>query len=282
VSGFLTRVTHGAGPSRAAMPTKLGRTVSFESTAALLGDGHDTGVSQIFWYDTLAGQLHQLTNGNAPSQHAFITTRLRGRGLRGQVGRGAAIAFDSQATNLPGTAGGPGTQVYVGTTSGGDLPSLVQLTPTSIAGCTPPTAGDASYPAIDAFGRRIAFVSTGDALCNGTTGSRAFVLDPKRVPFALFQLTGHGDVQGPVGMSFGHWFVTLSATDDLTGAGVCGHQLQVIDFLTGHWTAATTPGTTPLEPSAGNPAAGCDDGNACTVDSCVGAACQHAPISGCP
>jgi hypothetical protein len=281
-TGFLTRITHGAGPSHDAMPTKLGRLVSFSSTAALRGDGHDTGVSQIFWYDTLSGDLHQLTSGNAPSQHPHITTRLRGRGLRRQVGRGAAIAFDSQASDLPGTAGGPGTQVYVGTTSAGDLPPLVQLTPPAVAGCTPAVAGDASFPAIDAFGRRIAFVSSGDTLCNGTTGNRAFVLDPKKVPFALLQLTGRGDVQGPLGMSFGHWFVTLSTTDDLTGAGVCGHQLHVLDFLVGHWNAATTPGSVPPEPTAGSPVAGCDDGNACTVDSCVAAACQHAPIPGCP
>ncbi len=280
-AGQLTRVTHGAGPSRAAMPSKLGRVVSFESTAALLGDGHDTGISQIFWYDALLGQLHQLTAGNAASQHAYVTTRLRGRGLRGLVGRGPAIVFDSLATNLPGTAGGPGTQVYLGSTGGGDLPQIVQLTPTAVSGCTPPVPGTSSYPAFDAFGRRIAFISTGDLQCNGTAGNRAFVLDGKRAPFALLQLTGQGDVQGPLGMSFGHWFVTLSTTDDLTGTGVCGHQLHVVDFLAGHWSAASTAGALPAEPVAGNPAAACDDGNACTLDSCA-TTCQHSAIPGCP
>jgi hypothetical protein len=280
LAGTLTQITHGAGPSRAAMPAKLGRVVSFESTAALLGNGADTGVSQIFWYDTLRSALHQLTNGNAPSHHPYVTSRLRARGLRHQVGRGAAIAFDSQATDLPGTAGGPGTQVYVGTTSLGDLPALVQITPVAIAGCTPAAPGDSTYPVVDAFGRRIAFVSTGDFLCNGTTGNRAFVLEPKNVPFSLFQLTGRGDVPGPIGMSFGHWFVTLPTTDDLTGAGVCGDQLHVIDFLDGHWPAATTVGASPTEPTAGDPAGGCDDAKACTLDACVSATCTHVPT--CP
>src|SRR5262245_876784 len=280
-SAVLEQITHGAGASRAAMPTKRGRLVSFESTAALLADGHDTGVAQIFWYDTVLGQLHQLTNGNAASHHPYITTRLHSRGLRSQVGRGAAIAFDSLATNLPGTAGGPGTQVYVGTTGAGDLPAIVQLTPTGVAGCTPVVPGDGRYPAFDAVGRRIAFLSTADLLCNGTTGSRAFVLDPRRLPFALFQITGRGDVQGPIGMSFGHWFVTLSTTDDLTGAGVCGHQLHVVDLLEGHWGATITVGTTPVEPLSGSPDASCIDGNRCTVDSCVAGTCLHQAIPSC-
>jgi len=280
--GLLTPITHGLGGSRVPMPSMLGRVVSFESTAALLGDGHDTGISQIFWYDALFAQLHQLTAGIASSQHAYVTTRLRGRGLRGVVGRGAAIVFDSLATNLPGTAGGPATQVYIGSTGAGDLPRIVQLTPTAVSGCSPAFSGTSSYPAFDAFGRRIAFISTGDPLCNATAGNRAFVLDGKRAPFALLQLTGQGDVQGPLGMSFGHWFVTLSTTDDLTGTGVCGHQLHVLDFLAGHWNAAGTPGALPAEPAPGNAAAACDDGNACTLDSCAAAGCQHAAIPGCP
>ncbi len=281
-SSTLTRLTHGLGPSRAAMPSKLGREVSFESTAALLSDGHDTGISQIFWYDTAFQQLHQLTNGNASSQHAWITNRFRSRALRKQIGHGAAIAFDSQATDLPGTAHGPGTQVYMGATQRGDLPSLAQLTPITAPSCSPSSPGNSSYPTIDALGRRVGFLSTGDLLCNGTSGSRAFVVDARRTPFALFQLTGRGDVQGPIGMSFGGWFVTLATTDDLTGAGVCGHQLHVIDFLEGHWGAATTAGTTPSEPTAGSQSAGCDDGNACTTDACVADACQHLAIPSCP
>ncbi|MFI5043022.1 MAG: hypothetical protein ACHQNA_14450, partial [Acidimicrobiales bacterium] len=55
------QITHGAGPSTHAMPTKVSVGVAFESTAALKGDGHDTGVSQIFWYDRKKSTLVQLT-----------------------------------------------------------------------------------------------------------------------------------------------------------------------------------------------------------------------------
>ena len=279
VFGGLTRLTHGAGPSRGAMLSKLGQKVGFESTAALLGDNHDTATSQIFWYDLRLGQLHQLTNGNGPSRHAWVAHRLHSQPLKKQIGRGVAIAFDSEATNLPGTVGGPGTQSYIGATGSGDLPPIAQLTPVAAPGCSP-SAGESSYPAIDTSGRRIGFVSTGDLLCNATTGSRAFIADVRRAPFAVSQLTARGDVAGPIGMSLGSWFMTLATTDDLTGTGVCGHQLQLIDFVPGRWGAAATAGTKPVEPVAADPAAGCDDANACTTDTCVAATCQHAVV--CP
>jgi Tol biopolymer transport system component len=278
--GTLRRLTHGAGPSTASMLTKLGRIVAFESTAALLGDGHDTGISQIFWYDLSRGELHQLTDGNGPSRHPYVTNRLRSQ-LKKLVGRGAAITFDSSATNLRGTAGGPHTQVYLASTGSGDLPPILQITPTAAPGCTPPGPGDGSYPAFDANGRRIAFVSTGDLLCNATTGSRAFVLDPRRFPPTLLQVTGRGDVAGPLGASLGSWFLTLSTTDDASGQGVCGHQLQLVDFFEGHWQPASQAGEIPLEPPSGDPAASCDDGDPCTSDECVTAVCQHTLIP-CP
>ncbi|HJQ83245.1 MAG TPA: hypothetical protein VKA21_04165, partial [Candidatus Binatia bacterium] len=277
----LKRLTTGAGPSTAPMLTKLGRLAAFESTADLLGDGHDTGVSQIFWWDAIDGSLHQLTNGNGPSRRPYVSYRLRSA-LKKTVGRGAAIAFESSATNLPNTAGGPGTQVYIGNTRAGNLPPLHQLTPAPIAGCTPGAPGDSTAPAFDAFGRRIAFISTGDFLCNGTSGRRVFVLDPRRLPATLFQLNGRGDTEGPLVGSMGHWFVGLSTTDDLTGQGVCGHQLQVIDFFTGHWQPASTLGEVPFEPAEGSPDGGCDDGDACTTDSCIAGTCLHAAILGCP
>jgi hypothetical protein len=280
-TSVLTRITAGAAPSTAPMLTKLGRLIAFESTADLRGDGHDTGVRQIFWWDALDGAIHQLTKGNAESRHPYVTYRLRSA-LKKTVGRGAAIAFESLATDLPGTAGGPGTQVYLGTTRAGDLPPIHQITPAPVGGCTPPVPGDSTDPTFDAFGRRLAFVSTGDFLCNATSGRRAFVLDPKRLPATLLQLTGRDDVQGPVAASMGHWFASLSTTDDLSGQGVCGHQLHVIDFFDGHWHPASLLGELPLEPPAGNPDASCDDGDPCTTDACVASACQHAAIPGCP
>jgi hypothetical protein len=279
----LQRLTTGAAASHAAALNKLGTVIAFESRARLLGDGSDSGISQIFWYDTKRAQLFQLTNGNVPITNPTVSSAVKSRTLRASGIRRVAILFDSTATNLPGTAGGPGRQAYAGSVDLGNLPTLVQLTPVAVPGCTPSSPGESSNPTIDPTGRRIAFISTGDLLCNGTSGRRAFVVDMRRAPATLFQLTGRGDTEGSVGTSLGLWFLTLSTTDDLTGAGVCGHQLQIIDYFTGRWAPASVPGQIPLEPPAGNPNAGCDDGNACTVDACgPGGVCTNTPIGGCP
>lgn len=55
------RVTAGAGPSRNPTVSDDGRIVVFESTAALAGTGADTGVPQIFVYDTRSGTYAQIT-----------------------------------------------------------------------------------------------------------------------------------------------------------------------------------------------------------------------------
>jgi hypothetical protein len=279
----LQRLTNGAAPSRSPALNKLGTVVAFESRARLLGNGADSGISQIFWYDVKRARIFQLTDGNGPSINPTVSSAVKSRTLRASGIRRVAILFDSTATNLPGTAGGPGRQAYAGSVDLGDLPTLVQLTPVAVPGCTPANPGESSHPTIDPTGRRIAFVSTGDLLCNGTTGRRAFVTDMRRAPATLYQMTGRGDVEGPLGTFLGLWFLTLSTTDDLTGQGVCGHQLQVIDYFTGRWAPATAPGQIPLEPPAGNPDAGCDDGNACTTDTCgPGGICTNTPIGGCP
>ncbi|MCW5889310.1 MAG: PD40 domain-containing protein [bacterium] len=280
--GGLQRLTDGAAPSTNPALNKLASVVAFESRARHLGDGSDSGISQIFWYDVKRSRLHQLTNGNGPSTHPAVSSAVKSKTLRRSGIRRVAILFDSTATNLPGTAGGPGRQAYVGSVDLGDLPNLVQLTPIPVDGCTPSSPGESSYPTIDPTGRRIAFISTGDFLCNGTTGRRAFVTDMRRVPAVLYQMTGRGDVQGPLSNFLGLWFLTLSTNDDLTGQGVCGHQLQVIDYFTGRWSPATKVGQTPLEPIPGNPDAGCDDGNPCTADTCgPGGVCKNTPIA-CP
>jgi hypothetical protein len=275
----LSQITHGAGPSTEPVPNKLGRLVTFTSSADLLGDGHDTGVQQIFWFERVTGAVHQLTYGNAPSRRPQITSRLRSRSIRI---RGAAIIFESEATDLPGATGVAGPQIYAGGTGFGDLPSVFRLTPPDVPGC-PAGAGQASFPAVDPSNRRVAFVGTGDLLCNGTTGNRLFVLDLKRVPSTLYQITAQGDVAGPVAASLGHWFVTLSTSGDLTGNGVCGHQLHVVDYFEGHWTPATTVGATPVQPAPGDPLASCDDGDACTTEACSPVTgCSYTPVVGCP
>jgi hypothetical protein len=278
---ILTRLTNGAGASRAATVTKLGRIVAFESDAALLGDGHDTGVSQLFWFDVRLNALHQLTNGNGASRRPYTTHRLRSA-FKKATGGGAGIVFESSATNLPGTAGGPGTQVYLGATKAGSLPQIIQLTPVAAPGCTPPAVGNARSPVFDGFGRRIAFVSTGDLLCNGTSGDRAFLLDPKRLPATLQQMTASGGITGPIGLSLGSWFLALSTTADLSGQGVCGSQVHVLDYYTNRWQPASATGEVPVEPAPGNPDASCDDHDACTTDTCAHGACVHTPIIGCP
>jgi hypothetical protein len=259
------------------MLNRLGKTVAFESTADLLGDGHDTGISQIFWFDVKQNVLHQLTAGNAPSRRPWLAAKMKSRPLRRLGVKKPAIFFESDATDL----GGPGTQVYVGTTRLGDLPPIVPITPVAAPGCTP-GATQASAPTVDASGRHLSFVSTGDLLCNGTTGARLFVLDMKIVPATLMQITRRGDVVGTPSGSLGLWFVSFTTTDDMTGTGVCGSQLHVVDFFLGHFGATTSIGQIPLEPPPASPDLGCDDTNACTTDACVASVCQHTPIVGCP
>ncbi len=278
-TGLLRRLTNGAGPSTRPMLNRLGTTIAFESTADLRGDGHDTGVSQIFWFDVKQNTLHQLTAGNGSSRRPWLASKVKSRPLRKLGVKKPAIFFESDATDLGGS--GSGTQVYVGTTRLGDLPAVVSVTPVVAAGCTPGTTAS-STPSVDASGRHLSFVSTGDLLCNGTTGARLFILDMKLVPPTLYQITGRGDVAGSVSGSLGLWFVSFTTTDDVTGAGVCGSQLHVVDFFLGHFGAATTNGQVPLEPPPANPDLGCDDTDACTTDACVASVCQHSPIMSCP
>jgi Tol biopolymer transport system component len=57
-----SRLTAGAGPSRHPAISSDGRVLAFESQADLLGDGHDTGVNQVFAYDLRNALLSQITN----------------------------------------------------------------------------------------------------------------------------------------------------------------------------------------------------------------------------
>jgi Tol biopolymer transport system component len=57
-----TRITSGAGASEKPTLSNDGRVIVFESRADLAGDGHDTGVPQVFMYDTNTRTFARITN----------------------------------------------------------------------------------------------------------------------------------------------------------------------------------------------------------------------------
>lgn len=57
----VTRITSAAGPSRNPQMSDDGKFIVFESAADLAGDGHDTGVAQIFAYHVPSGDFAQVT-----------------------------------------------------------------------------------------------------------------------------------------------------------------------------------------------------------------------------
>jgi Tol biopolymer transport system component len=66
------RITDGEGPSTNASISPEGRVVVFQSTADLTGDRHDTGVSQIFAYETRGRVVSQITNSPAGCTNAAV------------------------------------------------------------------------------------------------------------------------------------------------------------------------------------------------------------------
>ncbi len=267
-TGRLIQITNGDGPSLHPIMNRLGDHVAFQSTAALVqpfpggaGEGPDTGVAQIYWWDRPSGSLHKLTNGNAPSQHPYIMEKAPG-----------LIFFDSAATDFPGRIGG-GTQIFAASTRDGDLPVPFQYTYGE---------GDCTHPAVEPNGTRVAFVCTGDLLQNGTRGRRLFALDFAEAANVLWQITGRHEVDVPIGTSLGRWFVTAASRGDLAGTGICGQQLFVLNFNPDHYfepgharKPATHPGRLPVEPDDGNPHDSCDDRNGCTSDACDAGICVH-------
>src|SRR5262249_22663424 len=103
ITGLSTQpVATGTGPSGAPMPNKDGLHIAFESRSDLLGDGHDTGIWQIYLYDRTVGQLFQMTSGDGDSHNPYIEEKTPG-----------SIFFDSTATNLLGlTATSTGRQIF--------------------------------------------------------------------------------------------------------------------------------------------------------------------------
>jgi Dictyostelium (slime mold) repeat len=219
---LLRQITSGAGPSTLASPNRAGQLVTFESTAALLSDGHDTGTAQIFWseYDRTLHQstLRQLTAGDAPSRHPYFGERQTGQG------RKAFIAFDSEATDLPGTPNGPGTQVYV--SSFVDDPAAPDPT---LERLTDGTHGDCSRPAVNPSGDHVLFVCTGDAQEQTQFGDRAYYWDEGSD--TIIRVESSFDLQGPIAANLGQWFLTASAPSERMGTGGCGYQLHVVDYF---------------------------------------------------
>ncbi|MCW5891700.1 MAG: hypothetical protein KIT14_14285 [bacterium] len=229
-NGAITRISqcatgpcNASGNSRFPNTNRDGTRIVFESTSDLMGNGHDTGVWQIYFADFAkngnppSSTLYRLTNGNASSHNPHIAEN------------GPVVAFDTTATNLPGVAGGAGRRVVLANVSTPAAPTLLGIT-------TPEVYGDCSYPALNPgatatgatqFQARVPMICTGDPLQNGTTGNRAFVYDTTGT---LNQITGAGDVQGPLAANLGLWFMTVATSSDLTGGGVCGYQIYSINY----------------------------------------------------
>src|SRR5262249_30557536 len=190
--------------------------VVFQSAADLLGTQQDTGVQQIFWsnYDRSKHihTVHQLTKGNGPSQHPYA------------VEDRAFVAFESSATDLPGAFAPGGNQIYmarVDTEPVPDFPPVDQITQQS-------QFGSCSWPAVSpGTGDRVSFICSDDPTPLGTPGNRVYAYDLTQGK--LFFVSFATDVQGPIAMNMGPWFVTMSTGFDLTGQGTCGRQLFLVD-----------------------------------------------------
>jgi hypothetical protein len=232
-----------------------GTAIAFQSRADLLGSGVDTGRYQIFeaTYDKKLRKMTgivQVTHGNASSTNPYIGIRNDGTSSPDDTTgtdtslKKTVLLFESSATDLPGILPGSGSQIIEALLGSDNLPTgvLRQHTTTGIY-------GECHFPVTDASGNRVGFVCTGDPLQNGTTGNRAFVLD--RTSQTLYQITGAGDVQGPIALNVGQWFLTVSTTSDLTNGGSCGYQIYVVDYYQGKWAAATALGQVPADAIGG-------------------------------
>jgi hypothetical protein len=235
------QVSKGSAPSRNPVVAQAGGFVAFESTAELTGDGHDTGVLQIFSAaynrQNHVVALQPITNGNGHSRHPWM-------------GEQKTVYFDSEATDLPGGSTTPGIRVASSAIDAGVLPPVHQYT-------DPAIQGDCSFPSIDSGSNHLSFLCTGDPLGNGTVGNRLFTLELDSN--ILAQMTGAGDIEGPISANIGNFFVAFATTGDLNGTGSCGRQIYIIDFFTtfphntgsaAKWVGATLPGQLPADLAA--------------------------------
>src|SRR5262249_48135501 len=249
----------GLGPSINPILNENGTGIAFQSRSDLMGGGRDTGVYQIYYVDfdkdAFKGTLYRITNGNASSEHPHLGFTKVPNPQPGADNKRKILLFDSAATNLPGAQpNGPARKIYEVAISGlsDDTGTPVVITPICTTGkvgsvcvsnITTAVFGDCTHPVVDPSGARVAFTCEGDPLRNGSTGNQAFALT--RQSATLFQITGAGEVGGPISNSTGQWFLTLATTSDLTQGGSCGTQLYVVDFTAGKWVAATGIGQLP-------------------------------------
>jgi hypothetical protein len=267
-SGLLWQITNGAGPSRGGMFNRVGTHLAFSSTADLKGDGHDTGISQIFWYDKSSETLFQMTDGNADSRNPFLDERSP-----------SEVYFESDATDLPGAQPTAGTQIYRARLLSGELPFIEQMT-FGPGNCTNVSVGPG--------GDRLLFIGDGDILENGSSGKRLFALDFKQDFFhVVYQITARGTIFPPVSASLGTWFATFASDADVAATGACAKQIYLVDYDPDHyfeagkvWLPADQLGESVLEPAPGSPDLACDDVDACTTDTCKnGTFCSHVIVA---
>ncbi|MFN8545951.1 MAG: hypothetical protein U0807_17345 [Candidatus Binatia bacterium] len=211
----LLKITSGQVDSLAPMPDKNGSQVVFQSRANLLGDGADTGISQVFLADlgwnNASSTLFRITSGNGDSIRPYLADNHH------------FVIFESTATNFPNRIGGPASVIWTAPSDAGNLPTLTQRT-------TPVPYGDCHMPTLSFTDQRAGFLCTGDPLFNGTTGNRAFVLSLSGNDMGtLWQVTGRGDVQA-LNLFMGENFLAVSDNTDLTGNGACDYQLHIVDF----------------------------------------------------
>ncbi len=247
----------GLGPSINPILNENGTGIAFQSRSDFLGGGRDTGIYQIYYVDFdkdtfNVRTLFRITNGNASSEHPHLGFTKVPNPQPGADNKRKVLLFDSAATNLPGAQpGDPARKIYEVAISGlsddNGTPdqSCVNGQPNTacVHNITTGVFGNCTHPVVDPSGSRLAFTCDGDPLRNGSTGNQAFALT--RQNSQLYQITGAGEVVGPISNSIGQWFLTLATTSDLSQGGSCGTQLYIIDFAAGKWVAATGLGQLP-------------------------------------
>lgn len=246
--GFIRQITAGDAASTNQAVNRDGGVFVLSTTSALdpaTGLGADTSVRQIFagTWDKQAlppiFTLYQVTSGNADSSHPNLAET------------DPVVYFDSAAMNLPGGDGTAGVRIFSAPLGQGPNPAVTQYTTAAVHGtCT--------WPSMDSTLNHLSFLCHGtDPFSNGTasqTSNRLFTLElTQGSQPILAQMTGLGDIQGPISANIGNFFVALATTEDLGNAGTCSRQIVILDFFTtfptGHgtakWTGATAPGQLP-------------------------------------
>ncbi|MBI3770185.1 MAG: hypothetical protein HY271_17065 [Deltaproteobacteria bacterium] len=193
----LIRVTNKVGTSRNAVASKGGKAIAFESDADLLNT-EATG-TQVYLFDATVGTLTRLSSGAGPSRNPTLPRN------------GRLVAFESDD-------GSGGTQIMLYRRANG---TAQPLTSSSGAQSTRPSFDSAS-------GRTLIFVSTGDLLGTGSTGTQVFRHDIRAG--TLSQITNApGTISDPSYSSI--YFVTFLADTDLLRNGNTSVNLFAVNLF---------------------------------------------------